>query len=663
MANLSVTKAVSVLCLLLLFTVEPVNGQGNTPITIDFDNLPNNTVLTNQYFNQFGVTFSSANFQFPLHTQQACNLCAPISPPNFACTWPDLSGQFIVQFQRPVSNLSFVILASDAFFNQFAVLDVFRNGVLTNTFNIFGNGMSNVPVNLGTMNSITRIVLRNINDAAGVGFDNLTFTLPDVTITNTRVSGNLAGTTQNALIGADVVLTANGTPTGGSYAWTFTGSPTIVSGAANQATVGVRWTQQSTFRATVTYTKDNSPVQAFVDVNNRMPVLTNFTANEVSDRITRDQFCSNLPTGVTYTLGCFQNGPEDGIIWSATAQIPTLTYLSNPAQSGIKFVQAVSVYRRRLRNGNLQCLTARTSQADVNSGWQLDTIDPYNHIPQHPPLFFSQGNTLTMSDFDAPGRLIEGTTGGTFFSDDANLVSDAFEVYVFYFTGNASTPNFQRAIGLSGSGLPFARLAWNWGGETRFDSGTAPILHRLVTTTTVPGPIAGTGTNAIMSTATNASGLTFVTCPGATATANPIDGSRFFTEQLYLDFLNRAADAPGLNFWRGTITNCGFDLNCAHGKRIDVARAFFYSMEFTATRPALAGPRGTHAYNEAFVLACYQGFLRRQPNDPPDNNFDGFNFWVGVLDSTNPDASDGKYNHIIDAFLRSMEYRARFGPP
>ena len=254
-----------------------------------------------------------------------------------------------------------------------------------------------------------------------MGFDNFTFTLPDVNITNARVSGNLSGTMQNALIGANVTLTANGTPTGGTYSWTFTGSPTIVTGAANQATVGIRWSQQSTFRATVAYTKDGSTATTFVDVNNRIPVLTSFSATEVSDRVNRDQFCSNQPAGVTYTLGCYQNGAEDGIIWSSTAQIPSVTYLSDPAESGIKFVQAVSVYRKRLRDGNTQCFTARSSESNVASGWQLDTSDPYNH-PQHPPQFFSQGNTLTMSDFDAPGTRVEGTASGVFFSHDAFLL-------------------------------------------------------------------------------------------------------------------------------------------------------------------------------------------------------------------------------------------------
>jgi hypothetical protein len=45
---------------------------------------------------------------------------------------------------------------------------------LTNSIALFGNGTGKVGVNLGTTNSITKIVVRNINDAAGIGFDNFT---------------------------------------------------------------------------------------------------------------------------------------------------------------------------------------------------------------------------------------------------------------------------------------------------------------------------------------------------------------------------------------------------------------------------------------------------------------------------------------------------------
>ena len=64
---------------------------------------------------------------------------------------------------------------------------------------------------------------------------------------------------------------------------------------------------------------------------------------------------------------------DDGTIWHATVQISAVTYLSDPAESGIKFLQAASAYRKRLLNGNIDCETARTAQS---AGWQRDGGDP-----------------------------------------------------------------------------------------------------------------------------------------------------------------------------------------------------------------------------------------------------------------------------------------------
>ena len=61
----------------------------------------------------------------------------------------------------------------------------------------------------------------------------------------------------------------------------------------------------------------------------------------------------------------------------------------------------------------------------------------------------------------------------------------------------------------------------------------------------------------------------------------------------------------------------------------------------------------------AFVHMQYLGYLRRAPNDPPDNNFDGFNFWVTKLNQFNGDYLQAE---MVKAFLTSLEYRKRFGP-
>ena len=41
--------------------------------------------------------------------------------------------------------------------------------------------------------------------------------------------------------------------------------------------------------------------------------------------------------------------------------------------------------------------------------------------------------------------------------------------------------------------------------------------------------------------------------------------------------------------------------------------------------------------NRAFVFMEYIGYLRRSPNDPPDGNFDGYNFWLTKLNQFNGD--------------------------
>jgi hypothetical protein len=62
--------------------------------------------------------------------------------------------------------------------------------------------------------------------------------------------------------------------------------------------------------------------------------------------------------------------------------------------------------------------------------------------------------------------------------------------------------------------------------------------------------------------------------------------------------------------------------------------------------------------NRGFVQMQYFGYLRRNPNDAPDNNFNGFNFWVGKLNQFNGDFLQAE---MVKAFLSSSEYRGRFG--
>jgi uncharacterized protein (TIGR03118 family) len=65
-------------------------------------------------------------------------------------------------------------------------------------------------------------------------------------------------------------------------------------------------------------------------------------------------------------------------------------------------------------------------------------------------------------------------------------------------------------------------------------------------------------------------------------------------------------------------------------------------------------------FNRAFVLMEYFGYLRRNPNDPPDNNLDGYNFWLNKLNQFNGNFVSSE---MVKAFIKSTEYRGRFGPP
>ena len=270
---------------------------------------------------------------------------------------------------------------------------------------------------------------------------------------------------------------------------------------------------------------------------------------------------------------------------------------------------------------------------------------------------------------------------------------------------------------------------------------------------------------------------------------NATFNSDFFVRQKYLDFLNRAADEPGLNFWRNQIDECELRplserQACREIRRINVSAAFFVSIEFQETgylvykayqaafntgeflrlrdflpdqqeigrgvifgqpgadaqleankvaffndfvqRPAFVAsgafpitmsaaafvdklnantfdPRNPGAgsltssqrsslisqltpnpsspilraqvlrsisensvftsrqFNKAFVLMQYFGYLRRNPNDPPELGLDfaGYNFWLSKLNQFN-----GNYitAEMVNAFISASEYQQRFGP-
>ena len=80
---------------------------------------------------------------------------------------------------------------------------------------------------------------------------------------------------------------------------------------------------------------------------------------------------------------------------------------------------------------------------------------------------------------------------------------------------------------------------------------------------------------------------------------NPIDDARFFVNQHYNDFLSRAPDQAGFDFWTNRITQCGNQLSCLIASRNAVSAAFFIETEFQDTG--------------FYVYRLYKGALGVQP--------------------------------------------------
>src|SRR5205823_11951147 len=57
-------------------------------------------------------------------------------------------------------------------------------------------------------------------------------------------------------------------------------------------------------------------------------------------------------------------------------------------------------------------------------------------------------------------------------------------------------------------------------------------------------------------------------------------------------------------------------------------------------------------FNRAFVLMQYFGYLRRNPNDAPDSDFSGYNFWLQKLDQFQGDFVQAE---LVKAFITADE--------
>jgi len=62
-------------------------------------------------------------------------------------------------------------------------------------------------------------------------------------------------------------------------------------------------------------------------------------------------------------------------------------------------------------------------------------------------------------------------------------------------------------------------------------------------------------------------------------------------------------------------------------------------------------------FNRAFVLMQYFVYLRRNPNDPQDSDYTGYDFWLTKLNQAHGDYIAAE---MVKAFITSFEYRQRF---
>jgi hypothetical protein len=387
-------------------------------------------------------------------------------------------------------------------------------------------------------------------------------------------------------------------------------------------------------------------MSANVTINVVLPTLTSIAAQQRPDRISPPFNCPHVfPANFWWfhNHGCSTGAVSDTGI-SFIAHVNADPFISDPTQSGVKYVQAVSAFRKFVSRG-VRCWTHRVAESDVTSGWQRDTNDPYGLTSYSD--FSGLLTSIGIDTNDSPGHPLTGFTDFNFV--DAVYADDRFEMYIVYYSGtDPAHPPIQRPLG---------KLTWNWGGLVVFDwNGTDAVHHIRSTNPTLLTPTSTFPPQGIVTTDD-------VPCPGGPPfTDNRIDSSREFVKYHYIDFLGRdpngdathQPDLVGWNFWTSGISQCVFDLNCTHAQRVQTGLAFFYSGEFIGTDPDLANPPGSPGfnapvYNRAFVKYCYLKYMHRNPFDDPN----GWDFWTNDLNST------GNYGHMIDAFISSTEYRGR----
>jgi hypothetical protein len=115
---------------------------------------------------------------------------------------------------------------------------------------------------------------------------------------------------------------------------------------------------------------------------------------------------------------------------------------------------------------------------------------------------------------------------------------------------------------------------------------------------------------------------------------------------VFVDTLNRNAGSP---LSASELTQLEIEHTAGTKSRAQVLRQI-------AEHPNL----NSAEFNRAFVLMQYFGYLRRNPNDTPDTNYTGYDFWLTKLIQFGGNFQNAD---MVKAFITSGEYRQRFGTP
>jgi hypothetical protein len=122
---------------------------------------------------------------------------------------------------------------------------------------------------------------------------------------------------------------------------------------------------------------------------------------------------------------------------------------------------------------------------------------------------------------------------------------------------------------------------------------------------------------------------------------------------VFVDTLNRNAGSP---LSSAELAQLEVDHQTGAKTRVQVLRQI-------AEHPNLVSSE----FNRAFVLMQFFGYLRRNPNDPQDIDYTGYDFWLTKLNNFTQAGDDVSVRvqkaDMVKAFIVATEYRKRFGTP